>query len=171
MKIGIFAARQFPYISANTSIAYTVGDELYKLGHSVTYIGMRDSYDQDKTASYHNSKICFLNKNVPKQYPVISRLWNHLRKYISDCLFFKKKISALRHHIRQESLDVLICIIAPEDNAIIASYCTDLLPVCLYQLDPFYQRNDQIDMRKYHLFLDIQHKFHHIFTTDLLYQE
>ena len=40
MKIGILAYRQYPYISANTSIAYTIGQYIKEnTEHQVVYIG------------------------------------------------------------------------------------------------------------------------------------
>ena len=42
MNIGILAYRQYPFISANTAIAYTIGNSI--LEHKVIHIGKKD-YD------------------------------------------------------------------------------------------------------------------------------
>ena len=61
MKIGILAYRQYPYVSANTHIAYIIGQQLCDFGNEVVYIGRKQNAVQNEISNYQGNKIRFLN--------------------------------------------------------------------------------------------------------------
>ena len=68
MKIGIFTYRQYPFISANTSIGYIIAEELLKnYQYDIELIGYRQDESQREITQYHNIPITFFNNNVYKQ--------------------------------------------------------------------------------------------------------
>ena len=64
MKIGILAYRQKPYISANTAIAYTIGEHLSKT-QEVVFIGRKQDDRQREEDTYKNIEVKYLN-SIPK---------------------------------------------------------------------------------------------------------
>lgn len=168
MNIGILAYRQFPYISANTAIAYIVGEALKKRGHSVTFIGRRQDGAQHEGDSYHGIPICYLNSALPKPG---GRFRNKLSQVLGDRLRVRGDSVSLEKIVKEQRLDVLICVIAPIDDALIVYYSNLTIPVLLYQLDPFYNSMDRIDPVQKQRFLKILNRVSHLFTTNLLCED
>ena len=56
MKIGILTYRQYPFVSANTSIGYSIGETLsQEYNHEVVYIGRRQDESQDFINDYRGN--------------------------------------------------------------------------------------------------------------------
>lgn len=165
MNIGILEYRQYPFISANTAIAYTIGNSVLK--HKVIYIGRKQDECQNTVTNYKGCKIRFLNDQAKDESK--SRIKNVFRRVVGDDLFFLKDAFALRKIIKDENINALICIIAPSDNAHIALSIKLGIPVYLYQLDPFYNFCDKEDARLKKDFIKILKKAKYLFTTELLY--
>lgn len=167
MKIGILAYRQFPYISANTAIAYTLGRELSMLGHSIVNIGYFQSNEQLSVSKYENNKIVFLNKKLEKT----SRIKNCIFKILGNKCRMWGKSKRLQQIITEEKIDVLISIIAPAENLLITYYSKLEIPVIVYQLDPFYNNMDLENLKSKKIFIKMISEMRYVFTTDLLYSE
>lgn len=167
MKIGILAYRQYPYISANTAIAYTVGDCME--GHEVVYIGRKQDDCQNNISEYHGKKIRFLNVTVKMEQG--SRFKNVVRRVIGDEVFLLSDAQALKKIVCEEKIEAIICVIAPNDNASIVLGANLNIPTYIYQLDPFYNSFDRINESLKKKFLKLLSKTDHLFTTDLLYEE
>ena len=164
MNIGILAYRQDPYISANTAIAYAVGEEMNKI-HHVVFIGRKQDLEQKDGNIYHGISIRWLN-STPKGD------WTRKKNILLRAGFinaaFYSDAQSLRLIAQEEKLDALICVIAPNDDALIAYSAHLSIPVLLYQLDPYYNINDKETRWIKRQFLRVLPIFKHIFTTDLL---
>lgn len=170
MRIGILTYRQYPYVSANTSIGYSIGETLsQEYNHEVIYIGRRQDDSQSCINDYKGSKICFLNKKIKKGH--LQKVKNLMKRYLSASLFIGADAKMLKTIVKKEQIDALICIIAPIDDARIVQRARLSIPCILYQLDPFYHFEDRIDAKKKQEFLKILISFQTIFTTDLLMKE
>lgn len=167
MKIGVLAYRQYPFISANTSIAYTVGDNI--LNHEVIYIGRKQDECQNTVSDYNNKKIRFLNEKVPSSNWL--RVKEVIRKYLGDSLYFSTDARALRKIIKEEMLEALICIIAPNDNLELVLNTKLNIPIFVYQLDPYYNFYDKENPILKKKFVSMLSKVEYLFTTRLLYQQ
>lgn len=167
MRVGIFAYRQLPYISANTSIAYTLGEELIKQGYSIIHIGYMQDEKQRAVTSYGGAKIRFLNNKIKQ----IRKLENYSAKILGDKWRLRDEIAGLRQIVREEKIDMLICVIAPADDLLVTHYANLEVPIILYQLDPYYNHMDQENPVKKAEFIKILKGIKHLFTTDLLYSE
>lgn len=164
MKIGILSYRQTPYVSANTAIAYILGEQLSKKAE-IVYIGRKQNTCQECVGDYNGNKIIFLN-NEPEEDT--SRLNNYLvRMGLIQIAFFKDKY-ALKRIINKESIEVLICVIAPNEDAFITMSASLNIPVLLYQLDPFYNFYDKENKRLKGVFISYLKRVKHLFTTELL---
>lgn len=164
MRIGILAYRQEPYISANTAIAYLVGEQIAKTDE-VVYIGRKQDEKQNYVHSHNDIKVRYLN-DIPKNTST------HTENLVRRAGFFRlallSDINGLRRIAREEYLDVLICVSAPNEDALISAYADLSIPVFLYQLDPYYDHMDIESKRLKEEFLRILPKFKFIFTTELL---
>lgn len=167
MKIGIFAYRQLPYISANTSIAYILGEELIKQGYSITHIGYMQDETQRAVTYYGEATIRFLNNKVKRT----GKIENYGAKILGDKWRLRDEIAGLRQIVREEQIDMLLCVIAPADDLLITHYANLEVPVILYQLDPYYNHMDRENPVKKTEFINILKGIKHLFTTDLLYSE
>ena len=167
MKIGILAYRQYPYISANTAIAYTVGDCMEE--HEIVHIGRKQDACQNSVSEYNEKKIRFLNTDVKNAKN--SRLKNIVRKVLGDEIFLLQDAKSLKKIVREEKIEALICVIAPNDNASMILGAHLDIPVYVYQLDPFYNSFDQVDETLKRKFIKLLSKTKHLFTTDLLFEE
>lgn len=167
MNIGILAFRQYPYISPNTSIAYIIGEELQRRGYSITYIGRRQDASQDGVEEYRGSPIRFLNQRIPA---TPGRIQNKFFQFAGDRIRVSKDSKSLLQITQQADLDALICMTAPNDDALIMYFANLQIPVILCQLDPFYNLGDQENLKLKTQFLRILSKVQHLFTTDLLYR-
>ena len=164
MKIGILAYRQKPYISANTVIAYIIGEQLSKKAE-IVYIGRRQDDSQNCIKEHNRKKICFLNK---KPEIASSKLKNYLVKIGLIKLAFFCDSYMLKRIIEKESIDALICVMAPIEDAYIAMSARLKIPIFLYQLDPFYNLHDIENKRLKGLFIGYLKRIKHLFTTELL---
>ena len=169
MKIGILAYRQYPFISANTAIAYEVGQEITKSSkHEIVYIGRKQDKFQNQVNSHNGIDIKFLNKTVKKD--TSCRLINIFKHIIGDSNYLFDAYN-LKRIVKENNINVLICIIAPIDNALITYYAKLDIPVYLYQLDPFYNNLDIVNPKLKAKFTKVLKSCKHLFTTDLLYKE
>jgi hypothetical protein len=170
MKIGILTYRQYPFISANTSIGYSIGETLsQEYNHEVVYIGRRQDESQDFINDYRGNKICFLNKKIENRH--LQKVKNIIKRYLSERLFFRADAKSLKAIVKKEQIDALICVIAPIDDARIVQRARLSIPCILYQLDPFYHYEDKIDRTKKQEFFKILKFFQAVYTTDLLMEE
>lgn len=168
MKLGILVYRQYPYISANTSIAYTIGEELAgRQGIEVVYIGRRQDESQRDVTEYRGVPIRFLNE-LPWAPPT---LWqNRAAKILGQGWLLRTDIAALKRIAAEERFDALICFTAPNEDAYIAYYAKLDIPVYLYQLDPFYNLMTECeDKRLKRHFVKMLNRFEGLFTTDYLW--
>ena len=171
MKIGILAYRQYPYISANTSIAYTLGEYISRnTSDEVVYIGRLQDETQKVIKDFDGTPICFFNEK-PKDVP--GRLTNYIRKVFGNRFGYSEEIKSLKKIVKEQKIDALICVIAPIDDLYIASEAKLSIPVAVYQLDPFYNINDTVNQRLKKEFIKLISKDNicGLFTTDLLYNE
>ena len=168
MKIGIMAYRQMPYISANTAIAYTIGNQMAAQGHNVIYIGYKQDKLQNEIDSYDGNKIRYFNK-TPKNSPDVLR--KIAVKLLGDKYRLREEITTLKTIVAEEELDCIICIFAPLEDAFIAHYARLDIPVILYQLDPFYNSMDIENPKYKEMFKRIVKNAKYLFTTDLLFDE
>ncbi len=170
MKIGILAYRQYPYISANTAIAYSIGNQLSGGVDSceVIYIGYKQEDKQNDVFEYEGSKIRFFNNDIE---PKLNRVQNYIHKILGDKVRLNKYSKGLSQIVTEEKVDAIVCCIAPVDDALIVYYANLKIPVILYQLDPYYNLNDEINIQKKKQFIEIVNKCKHVFTTELLYEE
>lgn len=171
MKIGILAYRQYPYISANTSIAYTIGQYIKEnTEHQVVYIGRLQDETQRAVSEYEGIPVCFFNNKPLKYY---SRFTNYTRKMFGDGTCYSREATRLKKIVAEEKIDALICIIAPSDNLYIVNKAKLDIPVVLYQLDPFFSVNDIVNekLKKSLVHIIAKDNIIHFFTTDLLYKE
>lgn len=164
MKIGILAYRQMPYISANTAIAYIIGEQLSKR-NEITYIGRKQDASQDSISSYKGNSIKYLNKNPSDR---LTRVRDYLIRIGLIRLAFYKDVIEMERIIKKESIEALICLIAPNEDAFISMSAKLQIPVFLYQLDPFYNLHDVESPRLKRLFIGYLKKAEHVFTTELL---
>ncbi len=164
MRIGILAYRQKPFISANTAIAYVVGEQLAKT-EEVVFIGRKQDVKQHEGDAYNNIKISYLNR-APKHG--LTWCGNKLVRLGMMRLAFREETKALRRITKEEKIDALICMTAPNDDAFIAISAGLRIPVYLYQLDPFYNHGGTDNPRLKRLFKKYLLKFKHVFTTALL---
>lgn len=167
MKIGIIAYRQRPYISANTAIAYVVGEQLVKT-EEVVFLGRKQDNQQQDGDTYNDIRIRYLN-HTPKDG--LTWLGNKLVRLGMMRFAYNDDINELSRIIKDEKLDALICVTAPNDDAHIAMSTKLSIPVFLYQLDPFYNLGDTVNARNRKLFLKYLKRFSGVFTTQLLMQE
>lgn len=168
MRIGILNYRQTPYISANTDIGYLVGQVLKMRGHHVLFIGHKQDEQQKQINSFEGIPIRYMNANIPHK---ASRLKSILESKMPDRIVLREEAMGLRRIVRDENLDVLLCVCAPNRDIDI-SMCAKLeIPVFLYQLDPYYSNNDIVDERLKTKFLKILCRVERVFTTDLLYEQ
>lgn len=171
MKIGILAYRQNPYISANTSIAYTIGKHISKnTEHQIVYIGRLQDECQRKVNEYEDIPICYFNKN-PKNSS--GKITNYARKLFSESIGYSEEARCLKKIVAEQGIDALVCVIAPADDLYIVSKAKLDVPVILYQLDPFFSVNDVVSSKLRHSFINMisGSSITHIFTTELLYEE
>lgn len=171
MKIGILAYRQYPFISANTSIAYTLGKYIAEhTDNEVVYIGRFQNESQRSVCEHEGIPIRFFNSS-PKDIP--GRIQNYTRRVFGEDVGYSEESATLKKIIKDESVDALICVIAPADDLYIVSKANLNIPTIVYQLDPFYNVNDVVNSRLKKNFIKIVsgERIKHIFTTDLLYEE
>ena len=165
MNIGIFAYRQTPYISANTAIAYTLGEEFRRQGIRVVYIGRMQDEVQKTISEYHGIKICWLNDETKTE-------WSRTEYYLMRAKLYKialqKDINSLRTIVQEQKLDGILCITAPNENAMIVAKSDLRIPKILFQLDPFYNHNDIENIYLKHVFQSMLRSFQYVFTTELL---
>ncbi len=166
MKIGILTYRQAPYISANTAIAYILGQQFVNSENEIVYIGIKQDPAQDNIKSYKDGKIMFLNDSVKESRSFIEKIAS---KVFGDKARLRQKTACLRRIVQNEKIDVLLCVIAPLEDILIAFYADLEIPVFLYQLDPFYNGMDTENKKQKKLFIKISDKMRHVFTTELLY--
>ncbi len=167
MKIGILAYRQAPYISANTAIAYIIGDQLSQ-NNEVVYIGRKQDHFQDGVSSYNGNKIIHLNRTLVDGN---SRINNYLIRIGLVSIAYYKDSASLAAIVNKESIDVLICVIAPSDDLYITMSSKLNIPIYLYQLDPFYNLKDTENKRLKREFIKYLKRTNHLFTTELLMKE
>ena len=167
MRIGILAYRQSPYISANTSIAYTIGIQLAKT-EEVIFIGRKQDKKQKDGALYEGIRVLYLNQEPIEHNSTITAYLERLNLF---SLAHWKDILSLEKIIKNEVLDVLICITAPNEDAYIAMSARLHIPIYIYQLDPFYNYGDIENRRLKQLFINYLKRVNHIFTTQLLIDE
>lgn len=165
MNIGIVAYRQNPYISANTAIAYTLAEEFKRQGIHVVHIGRLQDKEQKEIRDYNGISICYLNK-TPK--PKWTKAENYLMRAGLYKLALWEDIRALRAIVREQELDAILCISAPNENAMIVGKAGLHIPCLLFQLDPFYNNSDKEDPRMKRVFQRLLPAFQYTFTTDLL---
>ena len=164
MKVGILSYRQMPYISANTAIAYIVGEQISKKAE-IVYIGRKQDSCQECVNEYNGKKISFLNSEPEKDS---SRFENYLVRIGLIQIAFFKDAYALKRIINKESIDALICVTAPNEDAFIAMTARLNIPILLYQLDPFYNLHDIENKRLKRVFIRYLKRVKHLFTTELL---
>lgn len=164
MKIGVLAYRQQPYISANTAIAYIVGKQLSKT-EEIVFIGRRQNYIQKDGDTYHGIRIKYLNTEPLDHY---SRINNLLQRQGWMSLAFREEAKYIHSIVREEKLDALICMTAPNDDAYIALSANLKIPIYIYQLDPFYNLDDAENKLLKKLFIKYLEQIQHVFTTSLL---
>lgn len=171
MRIGILTYRQYPYISANTAIGYTLGETIYKqYNYDVVFIGYKQSESQNEVNKYHEIPIHFLNEDIERKKRH-SYIRNKMKGIFGEEYFVKKEAEHLKAIVSREEIDVLISVIAPISSAFI-SYVAKLdIPVFLYQLDPFYNVGDIENEKLKQTFLKLLPSFDKIYTTDLLYKD
>lgn len=171
MRIGILTYRQYPYVSANTAIGYTLGETICKrYNYDVVFIGYKQSESQKDINKYHEIPIHFLNENIGREKHY-SHIRNKLKSILGEEYFVKKEAEHLKAIVSRERIDVLISVIAPISSAFI-SYVAKLdIPVFLYQLDPFYNVGDVENEKLKRAFLKMLPSFNKIYTTDLLYKD
>ena len=167
MKIGILTYRQAPYISANTGIAYLLGEQLSK-EHEVVFIGRKQDERQNAVREFHGIPILWLN-NEPTSST--GRAENLLLRAGLIRAAFRADAGSLRSIVKENALDALLCMTAPSEDALIAYAARLSIPVILYQLDPYYNMNDTETPWLKHQFLQILDAFKHVFTTELLMKE
>ena len=171
MNIGIVAYRQYPYISANTSIAYTIGKYISEnTNHKIVYIGRFQDESQNDVKDHDGIPILFFNK-TPKNSS--SKFVNYTRKVFGENNGYCEEAKELRSIVKNNSIHALICIIAPADDLYIVSNAKLNIPIVLYQLDPFYNVNDVTRPKLKKLFIKFlsDSNIVHVFTTDLLFDE
>ncbi len=169
MKLGIIVYRHIPYVSANTDIAYVIGDELSKQ-YQIVYIGRKQDECQNDINEYNGNRIIFLNKQCGE----FSILQNYLARFDFMRIAYWKEIIALSNIVEREKIDAILCITAPNENLYITMSAGIKVPIYIYQLDPFFNHGDIDDIRLKRLFLRYVERCNHLFTTDLLmnsYQE
>lgn len=167
MRIGIYAFRQNPYISANTAIAYSIGAEINKT-EDVVYIGRKQDDSQNSIIEYNGIRIIYLNS---KPINSVKRFNSIFQRFGLYSFALRDDIGSLKTIARKERLDALLCITAPNENAIVSCFANLNVPIYLYQLDPFYNQRDTVDYKQKKLFLKILPLCKHVFTTELLLNE
>lgn len=171
MRIGIFNYRQFPFISANTAIGYTIGETIKKqYNYDVEFIGYKQSIEQEKIQNYQGIPISFFNCQVDEEQHNLSKLRNRLKNLLGEEYFLGKEAKRLKKIIITKKIDVLICVIAPITTALIAYAAKLDIPILLYQLDPFYNVGDIENSKLKKKFIKILPAFEKVYTTDLLYE-
>lgn len=164
MRIGIVAFRQQPYISANTAIAYIIGEQISKR-NDVIYIGHKQDKKQDCVKTYQNSKVFFFNEEPVREQ---SRIKDYLVRCGLPWVGFYKEAHTLAQIIKRESVDAVICVIAPNEDAFITMSAMLKVPVYFYQLDPFYNLHDVDNKWQKRIFIHYLRRVNHLFTTELL---
>lgn len=164
MRIGIMSYRQFPFISANTAIAYIVGEKISER-HEVIFIGRKQDENQDSVKTYLNQKIVFLNEKAKSDS---ARTMHFLARFGLISLAYCDDALALNRIVKRESIDALICVTAPTDDVFIAMSARLQIPIYIYQLDPFYNAHDTVDEQMKRRFIRYLRKAEHLFTTELL---
>lgn len=164
MKIGIMSYRQAPYISANTSIAYIIGNQLSKK-HEIVYIGRKQDECQESICEYDGIRIVYFNKR-PREGA--SRLKNYLNRIGLIKAAFWADSHDLYSIVNDERIEALVCMIAPIEDLYITMAAKLKIPIYLYQLDPFYNLHDIENKRLKRQFVHYIKKVSHVFTTELL---
>lgn len=168
MRIGIFAYRQWPFISANTDIAYLVGEHLKARGHEVVFVGFKQDAVQNSVERYKNIPICFLNDSIPAGDTYLRNLF---QSKAPDFITYHNIAKELRKIVNTESLELLICMTAPNWDIDIVVTAKLHIPVLLYQLNPYYNSHDIVSRPLKKKFSKILDYVRWIFTTQLLYEE
>ena len=169
MKIGIIAYRQYPYVSANTSIAYTIGEQLKVLGHEIVFIGFRQDSSQNSVAEYKGIPVRFFNARPISDYR--TKFAVYVRRIAGEDKCYSFLADGLRNIVREEGIDAVLCCVAPIDDAFIVKQANLSIPCFLYQMDPYFSLGGRIDGKKRKLFIETLDSFCHVFTTELLFRE
>ncbi len=163
MKIGIFTYRQYPFISANTSIGYIIANELKNnFNYDVELIGYKQDDSQSEVIQYNGMPITFFNNVYYKQ----NYINNWLKNNIPSLGYFQSR-NDFQKIIKNKNIDLLISVFNPIDTVFISEKIR--IPVIYYQLDPFYQHNfnDDIKLKKY--FINLLRNKNYFLTTEELY--
>lgn len=140
MKIGIFTARQFPQISANTAIAYDLGMFLHtKLKHDVVFAGYKYLPEQEPVTEYQGIPIHFVNQ---KERTPDCHLKNMIKSRTDEAFFMFQEARSLGDMVRREHLEAFIVIIAPSENLCLVNKANLDIPIFLIQLDPYFHFSD-----------------------------
>ncbi|MBQ9730332.1 MAG: hypothetical protein IJV80_05935 [Clostridia bacterium] len=163
MKIGIITYRQFPYVSANTSIGYIIGENIARRdGYEVVFIGHKQDPAQNNVCEYKGIKIRYFNDKIPTKKS--ARIKNIVQKFFGD-LAFLFNARKLRKIVKEEQIDALVCVQSPPETAWIAKRAKLKIPCYLYQLDPFHIHGDVENLKQRKQFLKLLKSFSGVFAT------
>ena len=169
MKVGILVCRQYPFISANTAIAYEIGEELNRrYGHEIIFIGYKQDNDQNEVRDYKGFPIYFFNKKIYSATRL--KYANYIKRIIGLNYEAIAGAKGLKRILSDNKLDALICFCAPSITAAIVEAAKLDMPCIMFQLDPYYNVGDTENSKLKEEFIRITGRFKEVFTTDLLYK-